>query len=275
MGDGELMEHNAACPPNAPVALADGKLIMPDDQVTLADLCELIPLILETMAAAQGGGGGGAGLLVPGAQVPIAGAPMLGPFGTPALPSNTSPFGPPKGSAIAASGGGGGFGGGGGGGGRGARGLQGPAGPAGAPGPGTIVPMIKTDGNFTVASVSPFLPIPGTQKKITLLEAGPAIFLIQGVFGGNSIAGVSNGQIGLRVDGTDYPLTANLIHTFVGGVGEFLASATANFPIMLAAGEHDVELIVRGDSSLGAPTGLPVVVQATPAIPLALTIIHK
>jgi hypothetical protein len=135
--------------------------------------------------------------------------------------------------------------------------------------------VVKTDGNFTVASVSPFIEIPGTEKTINPQEDGPAIFMIQGVFGGNSSGGLTNGQIGLRVDGTDYPLTANLIHTFAGGVGDFLASATAAFPVTLTKGPHDVALIVRGDSSLGAPVGLPITVQANPSIPLAMTIIHK
>jgi hypothetical protein len=259
------MSQNSACPPNAPVELPDGKIVMPDDQITLSDLCDLLPLLLETMGGGASGANGGK--IAPGSQVPIAGAPM--PFGTPAIPSNRSPFGGQ--GSLTAGGGGGGFPAGGGGG----RGKPGPPGPPGVAGPGQIVPVIKTDGNLTIASVSPFVMIPGTSKTFVVSEDGPAVFMIQAVFGGNTVSGLSNGQIGLRVDGTDYPLTANLIHTTVVGVGQFLASAQAAFPVQLSKGSHTASLIVRGDSSLGAPTGSPLTVQANPTIPLAMTIIHK
>jgi hypothetical protein len=255
------MSDPLACPPNAPVELSDGKIIMPDDQITLADLCELMPLLLETLSISAKSGNG---RVTPGGQVPIAGQTS---YGTPAIPANMNPFGT---SGPVMTGGSGGFGGGGG-----SKGARGPAGPVGPAGPGQIVPVIKTDGNFTVASVSPFVVIPGTTKIFKAGSAGPALFFVQAVFGGNSVSGKTNGQVGLRVDGVDYPLTANLIHTGAVGVGQFLVSAQASFPINLSAGDHTAELIVRGDSTLGAPTGSPVVVQANASIPLALTIIHK
>lgn len=259
------------CPPGAPVELADGKIIFPEDPVTLAALCELVPLLLETMAVqAQGANGRPNGAVQPGAPVPIAGGQFV-PSGSPAVPTDRP-------GAIGGYGGqqqrahSGGFPWGGGGGGRGAPGQQGPQGP---PGPGTILPVIKEDGNFTVASVSPFVPIPGTSKSFKTTKSGASIFLVQAVFGGNAEASRSNGQLGVRIDGTDFPLTANLLHTGAMGVDQFLASVTAAFPRMLSVGDHTVELVLRGDASLGAPTGSPVRVQANATIPLALTIIHQ
>ena len=260
-----------SCPTGDPVELADGRIIMPADQVTLADLCELVPLMLETMAgAAQGKAANGQPQ--PGAAVPIAGGQFV-PTGAAPVPGQR------PGAIVGAPGGiqtqGGGGWGGGGGGGRGRQGDAGVRGPAGPPGPGTVEAVVKTDGNFSVASISPFVPIPGTSKAFTTSRVGTAVFMAQAVFGGDTLTGLSNGQIGVRVDGTDYPLTANLIHTGAAGVDQFLASVQASFPVDLSAGMHTAELIIRGDASLGSPTGSPVTVQANATIPLALTIIHQ
>lgn len=259
-----------ACRPGVPVELADGQLIMPEDPVTLAALCELVPLLLETMAGQQNGVGGPNGGVQPGAPVPIAGG-TFGPSGSQAIPTQRpGAIGGYSGQRQGPHPGGFGWSGGGG------RGVPGGAGPQGPPGPGTILPVIKTDGDFSVASVSPFVAIPGTSQSFSTTRSGASIFLVQAVFGGNSVAALSNGQIGIRIDGTDVPLTANLIHTAgAAGVDQFLASVTAAFPRVLSIGAHTVELIVRGDASLGAPTGSPVRVQANATIPLALTIIHQ
>lgn len=262
-----------ACRPGVPVELADGQIVMPDDPITLAALCELVPLLLETMAGSAVQGRNGAP--TPGSAIPIAGGSIFMPSGAPPVPGQRpgaivgSPSGPFSG------GGGGSMGFGGGGGGRGASGARGPVGPPGPAGPGTILPVIKTDGNFSVASVSPFVPIPGTSKGFATTRDGASVFMIQAVFGGNSVTSLSNGQIGLRVDGKDFPLTANLLHTGAAGVDQFLASVHASFAVTLSAGAHTAELLVRGDSSLGAPTGSPVRVQANATIPLALTVIHQ
>ena len=262
------------CPNNAPVELSDGKVVYPDDTVTLKDICEIVPLIIETILKTAGG----PGRVAPGQQVPIAGNPNA--FGPTLIPG----FGPKPG-AIAPmgglfgqqGGGGGGFpaGGGGGRGGPGPQGAPGIQGPPGPPGPGTIEPpVVKTDGDFTVASASPFVPVPGTQIMFNQETDGSAIVLIQAVLGAAG-AGATNGQIGLRVDGADMPLTANLIHTLVAGVGQFLASVHASIPLLLSKGTHTVEAVVRGDSALYAPVGLPVTVQANPLVPLYLSVIHR
>jgi hypothetical protein len=262
------MDLTNGCPPGgAPVELADGKIVMPDDTLTLAEICEIVPLIIESMAKA-----GANGKLSPGQAVQVAKSPF-GPFGTPALPTQRPGALPGSGGAIAPNGGApGGWGGGGG---RGSRGPTGPRGLQGPPGVGGIAAALKTDGNFIVASVSPFVPVPGTGVAFTPSEAGYTIFLVQAVFGGDSVSDLANGQLGLRVDGVDYPLTANLVHATVAGVDQFLAGVHASFPILLSAAPHLAEIIVRGDSSLGAPTGSPLTVQANATIPLALTVMHR
>lgn len=275
----------SGCPSDAPVELSDGTIVQPEDTVRLKDLCEIVPLILETLmqgAAAGGKGAAPGGRVAPGSQVPIAGrapgfsspvAPGFG--GKPGSIAAPAGFGQSSQSNGGGGGGGGGFGGGGGG--RGAPGQQGPpgpAGPAGPSGPGTIEsPITKVNGDFTVASGSPFVPVPDTTVMFNQQTAGAAWILLQAVFGAAG-AGQTCGQMGIRVDGVDYPLTANLIHTFVGGVGQFLTSAVAVLPITLAAGPHTVEAVVRGDSALYAPVGIPVTVQANPLIPLYFGVMH-
>ena len=258
-----------ACRPGIPVELADGQVIMPDDTITLAALCELVPLLLETMAATPQGGNGAP---TPGAAVPIAGGSVFPPAGAPPVPGRRpgAIVGAPSGLQTQAGGGWGG-----GGGGRGSPGTPGATGPRGPAGPGTILPVIKTDGNFTVASISPFVSIPGTLTPFTTTRSGASVFLVQAVFGGDTLTGLSNGQLGIRVDGADFPLTANLINTTAAGVDQFLASVQASFPVTLTPGAHTAEIIIRGDTALGAPQGSPVTVQANATIPLVLTIIHQ
>lgn len=263
------------CPTDAPVELSSGERINPDDTIRLRDLCEIVPLILETLLK-----NGAQGKLAPGAQVPVVGrmpgmaAPSPGFGSRPGSIATPPGFG--QGSSSGGGGGGGGFGGGGGG--RGPTGQRGPAGPTGATGPagpGTIEPPItKTDGDFTVASASPFVAVPGTSVSFTQESDGAAILLLQAVFG-EAGGGQTNGQMGIRVDGVDYPVTANLIHTFVGGVGQFLTSAVSMLPVPLLAGAHTAEVVVRGDSALYSPVGLPVTVQANALVPLYFAVIHE
>lgn len=258
------------CPAKAPVELSDGRIVQPEDPVTLEDLCEIVPLIIETMMKDATKGKLSAGM-----SVKVVGNPAA--FG----PTLTSPgFGAKPGS-IAGGGlfgqqGGGGGGGGGfpsGGGGRGAQGIPGNQGIQGPPGPGSLISSItKDDGDFSVASFSPFVAIPGTLISFTVTTGGTAVFLIQAVFGAGSGAGFTNGQIGLRVNGVDYPLTANLMHTFIGGVGQFAVGAHASIPLTLIPGNYTCELIVRGDEFVGPSGGLPIIVQANISRPLCFTI---
>lgn len=246
------------------VELPDGRVLLPEDTLTLGDFLELLPLLLE---------GGAAAGLAPGKEVPVRGMPGA-PMGAPgaqarpgALPGAGPTFGPASGRAgggFVASGGGG-------------RGPKGDRGPQGLPGPGTIpVPVFKTDGDFTVVSASPFVEVPGTEITFTQQTPGAtALFFVQAVFGGNSVAGRTNGQLGVRIDGVDFPLTANLLHTGAAGVDAFLAGVHATLPQALAVGAHTASVVVRGDAALGAPTGSPVTVQANATIPLAFSVIHQ
>jgi len=261
------------CPANAPVELSDGRIVYPDDPVTLSDVCEIVPLIIESLMKEAG-----QGKLTAGMPVKVVGNQAA--FGPTLAPG----FGPKPGSVGGVGGlfgqqGGGGGGGGfpSGGGGRGPQGIRGDQGIQGPAGPGSLISSIlKDDGDFSVVSFSPFVVIPGTLISFTVTSEGTAVFLIQAVFGAGSGSGFTNGQIGLRVTiggvTTDYPLTANLMHTFVGGVGQFAVGAHSSIPLLLAPGDYSCEVIVRGDEFVGPSGGLPIIVQANTARPLYFTI---
>lgn len=154
------------CPKDAPVELADGTKILPDDTIRLKDLCEIVPLILETMQAAAEAAPGARGPVTPGAAVPVVGrgqgfsSPVAQGFGS--RPGAIAPAGPGAGRGAGGGGGGGGGFGGGGGGGRGApgaQGLPGIAGPPGPPGRGSILGgQFKTSGSFTVTGAPQAIP---------------------------------------------------------------------------------------------------------------------
>src|SRR5258705_5557729 len=61
------------CPKDAPIELADGTVLQPEDTVRVSDLCEIVPLILETMKAAAAGAPGPKGQVTPGAPVAVVG----------------------------------------------------------------------------------------------------------------------------------------------------------------------------------------------------------
>jgi hypothetical protein len=255
------------CP--GPVEMSDGHIIEPQDYIKLQDLCELVPFLTEAELAAKEAQKEQCKTLQPGQPLPLAcktetGMAKIGGAGQ-------GPFGGP-------GGGGGGFGGFGGGGGPGPAGPPGPAGtqgPAGPPGPGTATDfVVKTDGDFSVGPGA-FVPVPGTLLSFSTPAVGPATFLLQAVLGCNN---TQNGVIGLRIDGVDFGLNPRLLHTFVGGVGEFFIPVHASFPMNLAAGAHTVEVILRGimagEFCGGSGLGFPVTVSANPSIPLAVTVLH-
>ena len=266
------------CP--GPMQLADGKTVHLDDPITLSDLCQMLPYFLQC-APAQAPGKAQGPSLAPGA-VPVVGGP-----GQPVPGAGFPSFGPAAGGW-----GGGGFGGGGGGGTPGfgpvgivsgqntpmplgpGQGPPGPPGPPGAAGAAQIDFIVKTDGNFGVGPGG-FIPVPGTLLSFSTAADGPAVFFVQAVIGCDS----NNTQLGLRIDGVDQPLNIRVIHTFAGGVADFLMGQAASWPMALLAGAHTVELVIRGASSgaLCAGTGLPFAgeVQANPDVPLAITVFHR
>ena len=79
------------------------------------------------------------------------------------------------------------------------------------------------------------------------------------------------------MNGTDYPLTVRLIHTFAANVGEFDIGQCFNFPVQLAAGNYTAELLLRGllPGEFGGGTGASAAVNANPSIPLIITVTHN
>lgn len=224
------------CP--GPVQMPDGRVIKETDTITLEDLCEMMPLLLEQelrrMKQASGLGG------------------LLGNF---------------------VGGGGGGFPSGGGGG-AGRQGLPGPAGPPGPAGAGAAADFLtKTDGDFT-AGPGAFLAVPGTLLSFTQGADGPATFILQATL---SCGATQNAALGLRIDGVDVQITKRIIRTNVGGVGEFLIDQPVAWTQQFLAGPHTVEVIIRGvpgSENCGA-FDFPAGISATPELPLNLTVWHR
>lgn len=267
-------ENPQTCP--GAIEMPDGRVIEPGDAISLQDLCAIIPLLVKSLTNFQGAQG-----LAPGQQVPVVGAPD----GVQAVPTSSS-FGPAtgvSGQGAFARGGGGGFVGGGGGapGPAGRTGAQGPPGPAGPPGPGSTVetPVVKTDGDF-VAGPGSFVPVPGTTLTFSVTDAGIAVFYVTATLGRtNGQSGFPQStQIGIRIDGVDHPLITRLIHTFAGGVAEFMIGQTFVYPISLSAGPHTAEIVLRGlapGEFVGTAIGTSGAVAAIPEVPLIFTVAHN
>jgi hypothetical protein len=254
------------------VEMPDGRVIEPEDGVSLKDLCELMPFLVETLTNLQSKG------LAPGQKLSVVGQKGAG---VAAVPTAAGSFGPAgQGGGPFGSTGGMSFGGGGGG--PGPSGPQGPVGAPGATGPGSIVepPLIKTDGDF-IAGPGAFVGVPSTLVPFTMAAAGVAQFNLLATFGDSS--GASAGlpqsmQVGLRIDGTDYSLITRLLHTFVGGVGEFLLGQSFNFAMSLGGGPHTVEVLLRGlapGEFSGNSLGISASICAVPSVPLVLTVSHS
>lgn len=257
--------------PEAPIQMKDGSFLGPDDPVTFAALCELMPIVAEALEILKRNNSNGKG--APGGNrlgpVTVVGGRPGGPAG---VPSSMSPFGGMQ-QSSGAGGGGGGWGGGG----TGARGAQGIQGPVGAGGLTDFI--VKTDGDF-IAGPGPFIVVPGTTINFTVTNAGVGHFFLDATLGATSGASSlsQNGQIGLRIDGVDYPLATHLLHTFGGGIGEFMLGQAGVLPLQLSAGAHQVDVILRGiaiGEFGGTGLGLSAGVCAVPAVPLYLSVIHS
>lgn len=251
------------------IEMPDGKVINPEDSITLEMMCELMPFLLDSYSALQAKK---EGPISPGQNVPVVGQ---NPQGNGLVPSTQSQFGPAGGVQR---GGGGGFVGSGGGG-PGPAGPPGPVGPVGPPGPGVVIepPIRKTDGNFS-ASAGAFIPVPGTLFLWTQSVASPAEVKVIVTLGDGSLQTCENAQLGIRVDGQDFPLTVRSIHTAAGGVGEFDIGQPLIFPTdSLAAGPHQAELLLRGllPGEFGGGTGQEASVNASAEIPLVIWVTHR
>jgi hypothetical protein len=149
-------------------------------------------------------------------------------------------------------------------------------GPQGPTGIGSGFDFVtKTDGDFT-AGPGAFIPVPGTLLAFSLPMDGSVMFQVQATLGCGQ---TQNGALGLRVDGTDYPITKRLFQTFVVGVAEFYEPSTYVFPLALLAGAHTVEVVLRGlvagSECSAAGLGLSQTVSATPEAPLILVAQHS
>lgn len=248
------------------VVMPDGTTIEPSQYITLAALCELVPFLVETLTDLQAKG------LAPGQKVPVVGQNANGQTAVPTQggafgPAGQGPYGRPTGGWV-----------GGGGGAPGASGPPGPAGAIGATGPGSIVapPVVKVDGDF-IAGPGAFVPVPGTTVGFNMAAAGVAEVKAIVTLGSALTMFCESVQIGVRIDGTDYPLTVRLINTAVIGVDEFLIGQCFSFPITLAGGSHTATLLIRGllPGEFGAGLGNPGAVSANPSIPLIITVSHS
>lgn len=267
----------ANCPPPGPMQLPDGRVIQLDSQITLADLWQILPYMTQqcvAQAKEQAAPPGPAGAMP---TSPIgAGFPGFGPatgmfgtggFGSPGGGALPGPLGVVNQNTPQPSSGGGG--------------SPGPAGPPGPPGPAGVGAAIdfvtKTDGDFTAGPGS-FVPVPGTLLAFTQGTTGSAIFIINACFG-CGFPNAQNDALGIEVDGTIFPLQANLWHTFVAGVGSFLQGASASWPMVLGAGSHTVQIMLRGITAgefcSAAGLGTPATVSANPDVPLTLSVLHQ
>ena len=253
----------AKCP--GAVEMPDGTTIEPDHYITLAALCELMPFLVSTLTDIQSKG------LAPGQKVPVVGQNPNGqtavPTGASFGPAGQGPYGRSTGGWV-----------GGGGGGPGPAGNQGPIGQRGLTGPGSITepPVVKVDGNFT-AGPGAFVPVPGTTVPFSMAAPGVAEVKAIVTLGDGATQNCESVQIGIRINGTDYPLTVRLIQTMVLGVSEFHIGQCFNFPITLPAGNYTADLLIRGllPGEFGGGLGAPASVNANPSIPLIMTVTHS
>ena len=270
----------AACPPPGPMQLPDGRIIQLDDTIKLSDLWQILPYMTQQCVQQAKAEGPQQAPVGPQSAIPTspigAGFPGFGPatgmfgtgpFGGPggggALPG---PLGVVSGNVPQPQPGG--------------SGIPGPAGPPGPPGPaglGTGVDfLVKTDGDFS-AGPGAFIPVPGTLLSFTQGQAGPAVFMISGAFGCN-FPDAQSDVLGIEVDGTPISLQAVLRHTFVGGVGDFYNPCSALYAMQLAAGQHTVQILLRGfgagESCQAAGLGNPAIIAANADVPLSLIVQH-
>jgi len=127
----------------------------------------------------------------------------------------------------------------------------------------------KTDGAFSTASTA-FVPVPGTEIAFDSGE-GPAELSVSGTELGGPICPAA--QVGVRLDGVDYPLEANHAHTFAADVGIFrLGLGGVTFVNPLSAGDHTAVVILR---NLPDVFCTPATVDATEEFPLNFVIEHR
>ncbi len=124
----------------------------------------------------------------------------------------------------------------------------------------------KTDGDFSTTSAT-FVPVPGTSIAFNSSVSGLAVLSVSAT---ELPDGIPNSQIGVRIDGVDYPLESNDIHTFAGGVAVFrIGLGGVTFVNPLSEGVHTAEVTVRRIDETG---GFISRVAASPELPLNFVI---
>lgn len=256
-----------ACPKDAPVELSDGTIIKPEDNIRLKDLCEIVPLIMETLQGAQAQG---QGKVAPGQAVPISGrAP--GSFSSPVANGFGGKPGSIPGMAPGQGGGGGGGGFGGGGGGRGPAGPPGPPGPqgaTGAPGLGNILGgQTKRSGSFTVTGAPQV--VPDFFANFTVSRQGNVTIRISANFHRFPGAQLPQVTLGVQIDGQGQePLALFAEQQGAGDDQVFDAHLMAELFIPdMAPGDYTV----RGIYSGGLP-GSEMTLVAAPDMPAVIVV---
>jgi hypothetical protein len=233
---------------------ADGRMIMPDDTLTLEDMCHAVPALFEAFWTARAG-----------AKRPSPGILAL----------------PGQGVAGAIGGGGTAFPSGGG---MGPKGSTGNPGPAGAPGPAGPSGSGFNADFVVITDPILFLPEPddGTLQPLTQTGSGLTahvqwnqaasgkVIILANLIPGSRAAGPlasseSLGQIGVRVDGVDHGLASNDGSPMPPT--KRIISLHSSIALDLPAGSHEVILVARRLG--GAFTVTPF-----PTSPIVLTVIH-
>ena len=122
-------------------------------------------------------------------------------------------------------------------------------------------------GMFSTVS-SDFVVVPGTHLAFVLSK--PSVMFFSGFATGepDATVNVPDVQIGLRVDGTDYP--GNIL-SFSGTVTFLHGPLTVSKPLLLAAGAHTADLVIRKP---GLSPGTAAIVQTNAGAPASLSMIY-
>lgn len=159
---------------------------------------------------------------------------------------------------------------------------QAPPPPRPAPGPGAgprWMPLdfvVKDDDDFT-AGPGDFVPVPKTGLRFWVEKDGPAAFFVQAIFGWTGFP-ARNDHLGIFVDGVIHPIVQAEAMQAAPGLGLFRIGAPFMWPMNLARGEHQAQVVIRGgndDGEVKVGLSLPCKVLANPKCPLAFMVLHS
>lgn len=150
----------------------------------------------------------------------------------------------------------------------GVQGVQGATGIQGVPGPSltSMVAAANGGGSFSTSSDS-FVPIPGTLISFSLPSAKTVFFSGFATADPDPVFDVPDAQIGLRVDGTDYPgtlLSLSIASAFLSG------PLTVTNGLFLGSGPHSAQLVLLKPGLSPATVAM---VETSPGVPAVLTLV--